>query len=74
MKQNDGTFLEIDAINDYKSSDRGPDNYYYYVIEIGIADRLLTLYTRSEEDRTKFLDTLSNSESHIFWEFLLIFK
>ena len=33
MKQLNGTFLEIDAINDIENSDRGPD-YSYFVMEL----------------------------------------
>ena len=71
MKQPDGTLIEVDALKDIKNCDRGPDDSYYFVMEIMIGykddntihcERLFTLYTRSDEDRNKFMEALNNKD------------
>ena len=61
MLQENGEFVEVDTMNNYENADRGPDMYYYYVLEVLVRGKLFTLYTQSLEDRERFYDALSNN-------------
>ena len=58
MQLDDGTFVEVDTMNNYENADRGPDTHYYYVLEVLVRGKLFTLYTQSLEERERFYDAI----------------